>query len=362
MRLGVGAALVNGSLVPGDVDVADGRVASVGLNSASGKGVAAPGFVDLQVNGFAGVDFFSADAAGYRRAGDSLLECGVTAYQPTFITSPEDELVAALREVPVNGAAPRILGAHLEGPFIAPERLGTHPAESRRDPDRALLERLLAAGPVSHVTLATELPGALDLVDLLCARGVTVSCGHSNATAAEARDAFARGVKTVTHIFNAMRPFAAREPGLAGAALVNSDVVVQVILDGVHLADDTARLVWQAAAGRTALVTDAIAAARAGDGSYTLAGVDFEVEDGVARNADEVLAGSTVCMIDAVRNLDTLGAPVEAALAAASEVPARIAGRPELGTLAPGADADIVVLDEGLEIVRVLVRGADAVG
>jgi N-acetylglucosamine-6-phosphate deacetylase len=362
MRLGVGAALVNGSLVPGDVDVADGRVASVGLNSASGKGVAAPGFVDLQVNGFAGVDFFSADAAGYRRAGDSLLECGVTAYQPTFITSPEDELVAALREVPVNGAAPRILGAHLEGPFIAPERLGTHPAESRRDPDRALLERLLAAGPVSHVTLATELPGALDLVDLLCARGVTVSCGHSNATAAEARDAFARGVKTVTHIFNAMRPFAAREPGLAGAALVNSDVVVQVILDGVHLADDTARLVWQAAAGRTALVTDAIAAARAGDGSYTLAGVDFEVEDGVARNADEVLAGSTVCMIDAVRNLVTLGAPVEAALAAASEVPARIAGRPELGTLAPGADADIVVLDEGLEIVRVLVRGADAVG
>ena len=159
-----------------------------------------------------------------------------------------------------------------------------------------------------------------------------------------------------------MRPFAAREPGLAGAALVSSDVLVQIILDGVHLADDTARLVWQAAAGRMALVTDAIAAARAGDGSYTLAGVDFEVEDGVARNADEVLAGSTVCMIDAVRNLVRLGAPVEAALAAASEVPARIAGRPELGRLAPGADADIVVLDDGLEIVRVLVRGADAAG
>jgi N-acetylglucosamine-6-phosphate deacetylase len=362
MRLGVGAALVNGSLVPGDVEVADGRVASVGLNSARGKGIASPGFVDLQVNGFAGVDFFSADAAGYRRAGEALLECGVTTYQPTFITSPEDDLVAALREVPPNGAAPRILGAHLEGPFIAPERLGTHPSESRRDPDRALLERLLAAGPVSHVTLASELPGALELVDLLRARGVTVSCGHSNATAAEARDAFNRGVKTVTHIFNAMRPFAAREPGLAGAALVNSEIVVQVILDGVHLADDTARLVWQAAAGRMALVTDAIAAARAGDGSYTLAGVDFEVEDGIARNADEVLAGSTVCMIDAVRNLVALGAPVEAALAAASEVPARIAGRPELGTLAPGADADVVVLDDGLEVIRVLVRGADAVG
>jgi N-acetylglucosamine-6-phosphate deacetylase len=359
MRLGVGAALVDGALVPGDVELADGRVAAVGLSSANGSGIASPGFVDLQVNGFAGVDFFSADAEGYRRAGRGLLECGVTAYQPTFITSPEEELVGALAEVPVNGASPRVLGAHLEGPFISPERLGTHPAGARRDPDPALLERLLAAGPVSHVTLAPELPGAFELVDLLRSRGVTVSCGHSDATAAEAREAFARGAKTVTHIFNAMRPFAAREPGLAGAALVASDVVVQVILDGVHLADDTARLIWQAAAGRVALVTDAIAAAHAGDGTYTLAGVDFEVEDGVARNADQVLAGSTVCMIDAVRNLVALGAPVEAALSAATAVPARIAGRPELGTLVPGSAADVVVLDDSLEIVRVVVRGQE---
>jgi N-acetylglucosamine-6-phosphate deacetylase len=360
MRLGVGAALVDGTLVPGDVEVADGQIAAVGLESANGNGVASPGFVDLQVNGFAGVDFFSADAEGYRRAGKALLECGVTSYQPTFITSPEEELVAALAEVPQNGAAPSVLGAHLEGPFISPERLGTHPAESRRDPDRALLERLLAAGPVSHVTLAPELPGAFELVDLLHERGVTVSGGHSDATAAEAREAFARGVKTVTHIFNAMRPFAAREPGLAGAALVTSDVVVQVILDGVHLADDTARLVWQAAAGRVAVVTDAIAAAHAGDGSYTLAGVDFEVEDGVARNADRALAGSTVCMIDAVRNLVALGASMESALAAATMLPARIAGRPELGTLAPGTTADVLVLDDSLELRRVLVRGEDA--
>ena len=359
MRLGVGAALVDGILVPGDVEVADGEISAVGLSSSDGSGIASPGFVDLQVNGFAGVDFFSADTEGYRRAGRALLECGVTSYQPTFITSPEQELVAALAEVPQNGAAPRVLGAHLEGPFISPERLGTHPAEARRDPDGALLERLLAAGPVSHVTLAPELPGALELVDVLRDRRITVSCGHSNATAAEAREAFARGAKTVTHIFNAMRPFAAREPGLAGAALVAGDVVVQVILDGVHLADDTARLVWQAAAGRVALVTDAIAAAHAGDGAYTIAGVDFEVSEGVARNADSVLAGSTVCMIDAVRNLVALGASVESALAAATELPARIAGRPELGTLAPGSPADVVVLDDALEIVRVLVRGED---
>jgi N-acetylglucosamine-6-phosphate deacetylase len=360
MRLGVGAALVDGTLVPGDVEVADGRVAAVGLESANGTGIASPGFFDLQVNGFAGVDFFSADAEGYRRAGKALLECGVTAYQPTFITSPEDELTRALAEVPANGAAPRVIGAHLEGPFISPERLGTHPAEARRDPDAELLERLLAAGPVSHVTLAPELPGAFELVDVLHSRGITVSGGHSDATAAEAREAFAHGVKTVTHIFNAMRPFSAREPGLAGAALVTSDVSIQVILDGVHLAEDTARLVWQAAGGRVALVTDAISAAHAGDGAYTIAGVDVEVENGKARNADQVLAGSTVCMIDAVRNLVALGAPVEGALAAATEVPARIAGRPELGTLAPGSVADVVVLDDSLEITRVLVRGKDA--
>jgi N-acetylglucosamine-6-phosphate deacetylase len=359
MRLGVGAALVDGTLLPGDVEVADGKIAAVGLGSPNGGGIASPGFVDLQVNGFAGVDFFSADADGYRLAGKALLECGVTAYQPTFITSPEQELVGALAEVPANGVAPRVLGAHLEGPFISAERLGTHPADARRDPDRALLERLLAAGPVSHVTLAPELPGALELVELLRERGVTVSCGHSDATAAEAREAFARGVKTVTHIFNAMRPFAAREPGLAGAALVTDDVVVQVILDGVHLADDTARLVWQAAAGRVALVTDAIAAAHAGDGTYTIAGVDFEVEDGVARNAERVLAGSTVCMIDAVRNLVALGAPLEAALSAATALPARIAARPELGTLAPGTVADVVVLDDSLDIRRVLMHGED---
>src|SRR5436305_2646700 len=360
MRLGVGAALVDGTLVPGDVEVVDGEISAVGLSASNGSGIASPGFFVIQVNGFAGVDFFSADTEGYRRAGRALIECGVTAYQPTFITSPEELLVAALAEVPQNGAAPRVLGAHLEGPFISPDRLGTHPADARRDPDGALLERLLAAGPVSHVTLAPERPGAFELVDLLRERGVTVSCGHSNATAAEARDAFARGAKTVTHIFNAMRPFAAREPGLAGAALVSSDVVVQVILDGVHLADDTARLVWQAAAGRVAVVSDAIAAAGAGDGSYTLAGVDFEVENGIARRADSVLAGSTVSMIGAVRNLVALGATVEAALGAASEVPARIAGRPELGTLAPGAAADVIVQDDRLEIVRVLVAGADA--
>jgi N-acetylglucosamine-6-phosphate deacetylase len=358
-RLGVEAAVVDGTLVPGDVEVANGRIAAVGVDGRRGSGIAAAGFVDLQVNGFADVDFLAADADGYRRAGEALLRTGVTSFQPTFITSPERDLLEALAEVPADGAAPRILGAHLEGPFISAERLGSHPPSARRDPDAALLERLLDAGPVAHVTLAPELPGALELVELLRRRGVTVACGHSNATADEARAAFSRGARTVTHLFNAMRPFEAREPGLVGAALACEEVAVQVILDGVHLADDTARLVWHAAAGRVALVTDAVAGTGMGDGHYRLGPVEVEISNGVARRQDRVLAGSTLTMIDAVRNLVALGASVEAALAAASEVPARIAGRPDLGRLRPGAVADVVVVDEALELRRVLAGGAD---
>ena len=359
MRLGVAAALVGGELLPGDVEIADGRISAVGLDGRNGRGIAAPGFVDLQVNGFGGVDFFSADADAYRRAGDALLQTGVTAYQPTFISSPEQDLTAALREMPQNGAAPHVLGAHLEGPFIAPERLGTHPISARRDPDCDLLERLLTAGRVTHVTLAPELPGAFDLIAVLRARGVTVSCGHSNATADQAHEAFAHGAKTITHLFNAMRPFAAREPGLAGAALASSDVTVQVILDGVHLAEDTARLVWQSAGRRMALVTDAVAGAGMGDGRYRLASIDVEISGGVVRRGDSVLAGSTVTMIDAVRNLVALGASVPAALSAATEVPAQIAGRDDVGHLEPGAEADVVVLDNELQLERVIAAGED---
>jgi N-acetylglucosamine-6-phosphate deacetylase len=357
MRLGVRAALVDGLLLPGDIEIADGRIAGYGLPSSNGRGIAAPGFVDLQVNGFGGVDFLDADCEAYARAGDALLETGVTAYVPTLITAPEERLVAALAEIPESGPGPRILGAHLEGPFLSPRRLGTHPPSARRDPDPALLERLLAAGPVILCTLAPELPGALDLVDVLVARGITVSAGHSDATAEEANAAFDRGVRTVTHLFNAMRPFTHRDPGVAGVALARPDVVVQIIVDGAHLAPDTARLVWRAAAGRLALVTDAVAGAGvSGDGSYRLGDVPVEVRDGVVRRDDGVLAGSVLTMIEAVRNLYALGAPLEDALDAATAVPARVIGA-EAGRIAVGAPADIVVLSEELEIERVLVGG-----
>ncbi len=356
MRLGVEAALVRGRLLMGDVEVEDGVVTDAGL-PGRGRGIAAPGFVDLQVNGFAGVDFLGADRDGYRTAGEALLATGVTAYLPTFITSAPEATVAALRELPVDLGGPRILGAHLEGPFISPRRLGTHPREHRRDPDQGLLDRLLEAGPVRLVTLAPELPGALALVDRMLARGIAVSLGHSDATAAEANAAFDRGVRAVTHVFNAMRPLTHRDPGIVGAALLRPDVVIQAIVDGIHLDDDIVRLLWTVAHGRMSLVTDAVAAAGLGDGAYRLGDVDLDVRDGVVRSGDGILAGSALTMVEAVRNLVGAGAPLEEALAAASSVPASVLRLEGCGRLEPGLPADVVVLDDALEINRVLVGG-----
>jgi N-acetylglucosamine-6-phosphate deacetylase len=340
VRLGVEAAVVGGRLVRGDLEIEDGRVAAHAVASPDGRGVAIPGLVDLQVNGVSGVDLPGADAEGYRRAGEALLESGVTAYLPTFVTAPEGELVASLRALATVRDGPRILGAHLEGPFISAERLGMHPAGARLDPDRELLVRLLAAGHVRMLTLAPELQGALDLIRDLLAAGVTVSCGHSNATAEEAHRAFDAGAKTVTHLFNAMRPLQHREPGIAGAALARDDVVVQLIADGVHLAPETVKLAWRAAAGRVALVSDSTA-----------------VPGGLTREG--VLAGSTSSLLDAVRNVHALGAPLEDAVAAATSIPASVLREPAVGTLGLGARADVVVLSDELEIERVLLDGED---
>ncbi len=357
MRLGVEAALVDGQVVAGDVEVEEGRILRCGLGSPGGRGLAVPGFVDLQVNGFGGIDFLDADAAGYRRAGEALLETGVTAYLPTLITSPEEKLLSALAEVPVDAEYPRILGVHLEGPFLSAHRLGTHDAAARLDPDLELLDRLLDGGPVRLMTLAPELPGAFAAIEHLLERGVTVSLGHTDATADQANRAFDLGVRSVTHLFNAMRPFGHRDPGIVGAALARDDVIVQLILDGVHLAPETVQVVWCAAPGRVALVTDAITAAGESDGAYSFASLDVQVHDGAVRGPDGVLAGSVLTMIEAVQNLHALGVPLADAVEAATSVPARVLGLPELGRLDVGLPADIVILDDNVAIDRVLVGG-----
>lgn len=361
MRLGVEAALVRGSIIAGDVEVEDGVVVDVGLAGGKRGRVAVPGFVDLQVNGFGGVDFLAACTEDYRRAGEALLLTGVTAYQPTFITAAESTRIEALHAMPTNGARPRILGAHLEGPFLSAERLGTHPQSHRRDPDLDLLDRLLEPGRVTEMTVAPELPGAGALVRRLLERGVVVSAGHTNATAEEAHAAFDLGVSTVTHLFNAMRPFRSRDPGIAGVALTRPEVFVQMIVDGHHLADETVRLVWAAAGGRVALVTDATAGASNGGGIYQLGDVEIAVADGPPTREDGVLAGTVLTMIDAVRNVHALGIPFEDAVAAATAVPARILGRTDVGVLEPGGPADVVVIDDRLDIVHVLCAGEERV-
>jgi N-acetylglucosamine-6-phosphate deacetylase len=361
MRLGVAAALVDGELVGGDVEVADGRVAAVGVGAPRGSGIAVPGFVDLQVNGYAGVDFSAPGEDGYEVAGAALLAGGVTAFQPTIVTADLDSMLGSLARLPGPGAVergPRLIGAHLEGPFISPSRPGAHDPRAIRPPDEGALGALLGGGVVTQVTLAPELPGALELIDALVGRGITVSCGHTEADAAAAHLAFDRGATAVTHLFNAMRRPAPRDPGIAFAALGRDDVFVTLIVDGHHLADDTIGIVWRAAGDRVVLISDAVAAAGAPDGDYTLGGtVPIHAEGGTVRTADGALAGSTLSMLDAVRNAHALGIPLVTVLRAATEAPARMARRPDLGRLEPGARADLVVLDDSLELHQVLLAG-----
>jgi N-acetylglucosamine-6-phosphate deacetylase len=362
-RLGAGAALVDGHLMDGDVEVTGGRIARVGVLPAGSGGVAVPGLVDLQVNGFAGVDFLTAGPEDFAAAGVALAACGVTAYQPTFISAPPDDLISASAAVAeaMSAAAPgaRILGVHLEGPFLSPAHPGIHPKAALHPPDRELLERLLGAGPVSMVTLAPELPGALELVDLLVERGIPVSCGHTDATAAQADAAFDRGARAVTHLFNAMRPFRHRDPGVAAAALVRDDVTVQMIVDHYHLAPQTAAIAWRAARGRVCLVTDAISAAGLGDGEFQVGSVAVRVRGGEARLPGGTLAGNVGTLLDGVRNLHALGATFEEAVAAGTAVPARLLGRDDVGILRTGAAADVLVVDDRLEVVRVLAGGRE---
>jgi N-acetylglucosamine-6-phosphate deacetylase len=199
------------------------------------------------------------------------------------------------------------------------------------------------------------------LIRHLREREIVVSAGHTNATAAQAHAAFDLGVSTVSHLFNAMRPFRSRDPGIVGVALTRPDVYVQMIVDGHHLADETVRLIWAAAAGRVALVTDATAGATENPGSYQLGDIEIESSGGVVVREDGVFAGTVLTMIDAVRNLHGLGISFEDAVGAATSVPAQILGRTDLGVLEPGGPADVVVLDDRLEIARVLCGGEASV-
>src|SRR3954454_14155103 len=358
MRLGVRHALVGDVLVRGDVRVHEGRIAAIGVTPAGASGLAAPGFVDLQVNGFGGVDFLAAESSDYATAGAALAATGVTAYLPTFVTAPEGAYRRAMSAVAgVTAPGPRILGVHLEGPFLSPRWPGAHDPAHLQPPSLALADRLGGGLPLALMPLAPELPGALELIRALVGQGTAVSCGHSDAEATIAHAAFDGGARAIAHLHNAHRRFAHRDPGLGGVALVRPDVTVQAVVDGVYLAPEVAYGAFLAARERFCLVSDAMAAAGLGDGRYRLGSREVTVEGMTARLADCTLAGSVLTMDAAVLNLAALGAAEVDALLAATRAPARLLGRGGLGVLAAGGPADVVVLDDRLEVRATFVGG-----
>ncbi len=333
---------------------------ALGLEPGRG-GVGFPGFVDLQVNGYAGIDVLGASIEELASAGAALARDGVLSYLPTLIsndlTGTQEAIgkIAELSRRETRGA--RVLGVHLEGPFLSPLRAGTHPVERLAGADLSLLGSLLDAGPVRMMTLAPELAGVLVLIEECRRRKVVVSFGHSDADAEHARQGFSHGGQAVTHIFNAMRPLSARAPGLAGAALADPAVTVQVIADGVHVADDMLRLVVTAARGRWSLVSDATAASSLGDGEFLFGEVPVVARGGVVSREDGTIAGSAARLLDGVRHLVEIGVGLAEVLAAASEVPARLLGSDGLGQIHLGGPASLAVLGEDLEIGEVIIEG-----
>jgi N-acetylglucosamine-6-phosphate deacetylase len=329
---------------PADVTLADGYLL--------------PGLVDLQVNGYFGIEFQTADAARWAEVASRLPSTGTTSLVPTIITAPVDQLAATLRAarefvpgLPAQGA--RVLGVHVEGPFISPVRRGAHNPQWITDPTPASVAELIEAGRglLRLVTLAPELPGALSATEQFTDAGVLVSVGHSDAQARQVAAAADRGARMVTHLFNAQRPLGHREPGVVGQALTDSRLTSGLIADLHHVAGQVCRLAFRAAPGRIVLVTDAAAPASMPPGEYLLGGQPVTLPDVLGAppvRADGTLAGSALRLDVAVGNAVSCGVPLPAAVAAATSVPADLIGRPDLGRLAPGAAADLVWLGPDL--------------
>ena len=356
-------------VVEGDgiVDVVEGRPTTdhLGLD----EGFLTPGLIDLQINGCFGVDLVDASTEGWLAVASGLPVTGVTAFQPTFITAPVDRLLvgikAAAEAYPTLASSPgaaRSLGIHLEGPFLSPLQAGVHDVSFMHPASADDLDALLAPGVVdliSMVTLAPELPGALDAIRRLREHGIVVSIGHSDATGRQVQAAVGAGAGMVTHIFNAQRGLGHREPGVAGQALADPGLTVGLIADLHHVAPQICTIVMHAARGRVALVTDAVASAGMPPGSYELGGQQISISpgEGFARRLDGTIAGSSLSLDVAVRNLVGIGIDPADVLEAATRVPADVLGRSDLGRLAPGACADLVWWSDDFTPLRVWIGG-----
>lgn len=323
--------------------------------------IVSPGFIDLQINGGFGIDLLS-DPDGMWELGRKLPRHGVTGFLPTIITSPSSCTAAAIRALknrPAdhNGAHP--FGLHFEGPMLSPARPGAHPVRYMTPADLGVIADWSRLGGVALVTIAPELANATSVIAELVERGVTVSAGHSEATAGQARSGIEAGITMVTHLFNAMSPLGHRDPNLVGLALARPDLATSLIIDGVHLAPEVVAAVWNAKGpDGLVVVTDAVAPMGMGPGTYRLGGTTTHADEHEVRTSGGVLAGSILTMDRAVRNLVAFtGCEPGAALLAATATPARVVGETSRGRLETGAVADLVLLDQDLEVQATICRG-----
>lgn len=376
-----GARLLTGTDEPtgtpdGWVAVAEGRITALGHGTPPEAAERvdlegdwlAPGYVDVHVHGGGGGDVM----APGREARDVVRRFharhGTTALLASTVSRPAAELRDAVARLAEDGATPsavpmaRLVGIHLEGPFLSPVRRGAHEEAALRPPDPAELDALLEAGRglVRSVTLAPELPGGLDLVRRAAAAGVTAAVGHTDADARTVRSAVEAGARAMTHTFNGMRPLHHRDPGPVGMAMDLPQLTCELILDLVHVDPVAARaLVHAAGADRVCLVTDAMAAAGMSDGTYELGDQVVEVVDGRARLSDTgTLAGSTLTMATAVENaVAHLGVDVPRAVAMATTIPAGLLPGVDVGRLHPAGPADLVRLGATARLRGVWIEG-----
>jgi len=336
--------------------------------SATDK-TAVPGFVDVHIHGASGHDVMEGEAEALGTVARSVAQHGTTSFVATTITaSPEatcrsvegiSKYIAA--QLATEEARAQILGIHFEGPFISPLRRGVHPAEWIKQPSAELLDKFLhaAAGNARILTLAPEIFGAMPCIDAARKAGVVVALGHTDATYEQARMAIARGARHAVHVYNAMRPFSHRDTGVIGAVLTSPDITAELIADGVHVDGPAMRMLLQAkGAGGVILVSDGTAATGMPDGTYTLGSLQVTVSGGVCRDAEGKLAGSTLMLDRALRNIVALGTPLADAVRMLTFNPASLLGIEfKKGALRAGADADVVLLDDSLRVTGVWTRG-----
>ena len=323
-----------------------------------------PGFIDLHGHGGGGhsydndPDEISAALAVHRTHGTTRTVISLVANPVPYLRGSL-ELIASLA-----ASDPLILGSHLEGPFLSPDRRGAHNGEYLLEPQPYVVEELIGAarGTLRQITIAPELPGALEAIDVLVEAGVVVAVGHTEADFATVNEAFDRGARLLTHAFNAMPGIHHRAPGPVVAAFEDERVTIELILDGLHIEPHVAKLAFASAPGRIALVTDAMAAAGSHDGDYSLGSLTVTVRDGMAvLRGTNTIAGSTLTQDAALRKAITLvGVEPRVAVEALTRTPARVLGLEHRhGMLAPGFAADAVVLDHNWGVTRVFADGAE---